>query len=455
MLGATRYSEFRRASRVRERSLFVAVPAPSELELQARWFAGDFGRQFRSVAGDAIEIVQFGVWNREAGPDFTEAVVRSNGGAPIRGAIEFDLTDRSWESHGHATNEAFDGAVLHVFVQSGGSAFFTRTRTNRNVPQVRVDLAALNGLTPVGLPLARAGRCQAPLQGLSEERIVSVLTAAAQFRLQRKAARLRRIMESHGRDAALFQELAAALGYKRNKLPFTLLAQRVSLAVLRAAPREAESLLFGVAGFLSAPDLAAYRSDTRAYVRELWDTWWRRHDEMGRLILPLALWKFSGARPLNHPQRRLCALSLLAADWRGFVRSFVGYDFRKTRQFLLGLTHPFWNFHYTLRAAPAATAMALIGESRVRDIIANVLLPLAEAEGHDGWSDYAKLSAPLSNRRVETAATRLFAQDDRRKRFTKSIAFQQGLLQVYEDFCLQDNSDCAQCPFPEQMQTWK
>ncbi|MBA2586472.1 MAG: DUF2851 family protein [Chthoniobacterales bacterium] len=213
MLGATRYSEFRRASRVRERSLFVAVPPPSELELQARWFAGDFGRQFRSVAGDAIEIVQFGVWNREAGPDFTEAVVRSNGGAPIRGAIEFDLTDRSWESHGHATNDAFDGAVLHVFVQSGGSAFFTRTRTNRNVPQVRVDLAALNGLTPVGLPLARAGRCQAPLQGLSEERIVSVLTAAAQFRLQRKTARLRRIMESHGRDAALFQELAAALGY--------------------------------------------------------------------------------------------------------------------------------------------------------------------------------------------------------------------------------------------------
>jgi hypothetical protein len=37
----------------------------------------------------------------------------------------------------------------------------------------------------------------------------------------------------------------------------------------------------------------------------------------------------------------------------------------------------------------------------------------------------------------------------------KTIAHQQGLLQIYEDFCLQDNSDCAQCPFPEQMQKWK
>jgi hypothetical protein len=28
------------------------------------------------------------------------------------------------------------------------------------------------------------------------------------------------------------------------------------------------------------------------------------------------------------------------------------------------------------------------------------------------------------------------------------------LLQIYEDFCMQDNSDCAQCPFPEQMRKW-
>src|SRR5205814_6647127 len=58
------------------------------------------------------------------------------------------------------------------------------------------------------------------------------------------------------------------------------------------------------------------------------------------------------------------------------------------------------------------------------------------------------------NRRVETAATRLFGNDPRRREFTKTIAHQQALLQIYEDFCLQDNSDCAHCPFPEQMAKW-
>ena len=124
MQPASRYSEFRESARVHERALFPAQRTPSELELQARWFAGDFGRNFVSVAGNQVEIVQFGTWNREAGPDFSDAVIRIDRCDPVRGAIEFDLADRSWETHGHSTNAAFEDAVLHVFVQQSERAFF-------------------------------------------------------------------------------------------------------------------------------------------------------------------------------------------------------------------------------------------------------------------------------------------------------------------------------------------
>jgi hypothetical protein len=67
---ADRYAQLRDIGRVRERALFVSPRIPSELELQARWFTGDFGKHFVSTDGDKIEIVQFGVWNREAGPRF-------------------------------------------------------------------------------------------------------------------------------------------------------------------------------------------------------------------------------------------------------------------------------------------------------------------------------------------------------------------------------------------------
>jgi hypothetical protein len=454
MSGAERYAQLLATAKICERPLFSQPRSFSELELQARWFAGDFGKSFTSTAGDGIEIVQFGTWNREAGPDFSDAAIRINGNEISRGSIEFDLTDQSWETHGHATNPAFDGIVLHVFVAAGGRKFFTRTTTNREVPQVRVDPTTLPSGLSNQLPLARAGRCHSPLRGLPDEKVNSILDAAAQFRLQRKAQRLQGLTELHGEDEALYQEIAAALGYKQNKLPFTLLAQRLPLKTLRALPNEIEAILFGIARFLETADMAGFASSTRQYLRLLWDAWWPRRTSLERLILPPGTWQLSGTRPLNHPQRRLAALAGIVAAWPQFSRSLGKPDPVPVRNFFLGLTHSYWNFHYTLTSKSAPTAMALVGETRLNEIEANVIVPFWQLAGHNVWLEYAKLPARLTNRRVETGAARLFGDDPRRRQFLRTLAHQQGLLQIYEDFCLQDESDCAQCPFPEQMQKW-
>jgi hypothetical protein len=464
MRSARGYAEMRDTARVRERALLITPRIPNELELQARWFAGDFGKEFVSTAGDKIDIVQVGTWNRETGPDFRDAAIRVNKTQLLHGCIEIDLADRNWETHRHAINPAFDETVLHVFINQSEREFFTRTRLNRNVPQVRIDPTTLPDAFRANVALARPGRCQGPLNNLPEERVRSVLDSAAQFRLQRKAANIHARIDNHGRDEALFQEVAAALGYKENKLPFTLIAQRVSLKYLRENLEDAEAMLFGIAGFLETPDLALFKRSTRDYVRELWDRWWPHRDEMQRLILPAKLWKISGTRPVNHPQRRLAALSILARDWLAFRRSLGKKSVGAVRDFFGALAHPFWRSHYTLTAEPSPKPMALIGESRVADILANVIFPFWCAEDFrhsesvmrriDLWSEYAKLPARLSNRSLETGATRLFGQDPRRQRFLKTLAHQQGLLQIYEDFCLRDNSDCAQCPFPEQMRKW-
>jgi hypothetical protein len=459
---AARYTQMRDTTRVRERALFVSPPIPSELELQTRWFAGDFGKHFVSTAEDKIDVIQFGTWNREAGPDFRDAAIRINGGEPIRGCIELDLLDRSWETHGHATNPAFDTTVLHVFVKRSDRAFFTRTESNRNVPQICIDPASLPEAFTANVPLARPGRCQAPLKNLPEERFSSVLDAAAQFRLRQKANRIRSKIDAQGRDETLFHEIAAALGYKENKLPFTLLTQRLSLRLLRENVEDCEALLFGAAGFLETPDLDIYSKSAREYVRQLWDRWWPHRDGLQRLILTAKTWHISGTRPLNHPQRRLAALGILAREWPRLQRASGKNSVAAANNFFQALKHPFWNFHYTLTSEASPKQMALIGEARVADILANVLFPFWLA--HDGeapnspntrlWTEYATLPSQLSNRRLETAAERLFGNDSRRKWLLRTLAHQQGLLQIYEDFCMHDNSDCDQCPFPEQMAKW-
>lgn len=450
-MSADRYEQIRNKAAVAERPLLRVERAMPELELQARWFAGEFGRDFVTTAGQRVRVVQFGVWNREAGPDFSEAAISIDDAPAIRGALEIDPDVRDWERHGHGSDPNYDAVILHVFLTRPAGDCFSRTSAHRNVPQVQLDLSRLDNDPPNPSPLAKPGRCTAPLQNLPPERIDDLLKCAAQFRLRKKGSQLTRLIELHGRDEALYQALATTLGYKSNKLPFTLLAQRLPLAHLRG---NAEPLLFGVAGFLDAPDLRAFDAGTRGYVRTLWDAWWPVRAQHERLRFDKKRWRFSGLRPANHPQRRVAALAKLVENWKAVRPILNSCEVHAIRRFFATIESDYWDFHYTLTSARSARRMALIGESRVSDMLANVFFPLAESSGTTSWESYENLRAPLSNRRAETAATRLFGSNPARQSFLKSVAHQQALLQIYEDFCLQDESDCVHCPFPEQAQQW-
>ena len=438
---------------MREGGKLLDVRHWSEHELQALWFAGSFGRDFTTTDGRSVRVVQFGRWNHEAGPDFAEAAVSFDGAVPLRGCIELDPDAADWERHGHATNADYDGVVLHVFCERGTREFFTRTSQNRLVPQAQLDLRKIED-PPNPEPDAKPGRCVAPLRAMPEDKVREVLLGAAQFRLRRKAAAIARLSELHGADEALYQALAATLGYKSNKLPFTLLAQRLPLRLLRGAKDSADALLFGAAGFLDQRELGDFDSSTRAYLRGLWERWWPRRAEFERLTLPRAIWKMSGQRPMNHPQRRLAALAQLVQHWTRLRALRDACAPEAIAAFFGGMRNEYWDHHYTVTSKPSAKRMALVGESRVTEMLANVFYPLGVAAEPSRWAEFTRLPAPLSNRPVETAALRLFGEQPPPPRFLRSAAIQQGLLQIYEDFCQRDASDCEQCLFPRQLAKW-
>ncbi len=439
--------------RARE-SLLGHVPRRlTEHELQAHWFAGDFGREFTTTAGARVRIVQFGVWNFESGPDFAEAAVSIEGAEAIRGCIELDPDARDWERHGHATNPAYENVVLHLFTERGTPEFFTRTQRHRNVPQVLLDVTSLTRVAPNPLPEAKLGRCCSPLRELPEVKVREILLGAAEFRVRRKAATLTTLAELHGADEALFQAVAAALGYKSNKLPFTLLAQRLPLRLLTRAKTDADALLFGVSGFLTATDLGKFDQTTRSYLRELWEKWWPRRAEFERLAIPARLWKMTGQRPANHPQRRLAALAQVVRHWPRLRALARECDPKALHEFFSKLSDEYWEHHFTVTSKRSAVRMALVGASRVVELLANVFFPLALATDERRWVGYQSLPAAPSNRRATVAAIRLFG-DPRHRSLLNTAAMQQGLLQIYEDFCLQDASDCIHCRFPEQLTRW-
>lgn len=440
---------------------FADSPAvlPPELELQALWFGGAFGRDFRTTSGATVKIVQFGEWNRGAGPDFIQAAVEIDGDLRS-GPLELDPTAADWENHGHATNPAFREVILHVVFSSDARRMFTRTSDHREVPQVVISEMQLSDALSRPqreVAIAHPGRCVAPLKNLPVGAVDRLLDEAAVFRAAGKASRWLRAADAHGRDAALFQATAETLGYRGNALPMRLLAQRTPLALLKSESEAAEALLFGTAGFLSADLHEQAPPDTRDYLRGLWDTWWKnraRFETTGERSIP---WKTHGQRPANHPHRRAGALAALVKVWPQYRRLALARPFaaKPLIDFLHTLDHAFWSHRHTLTSAASAQRVALFGRAQALELVANHLAPLAMHENGMTFQSYYKLRNSAANDKVKRCALRLFGSSKASQAWIRRVCHHQALLQVYQDFCLEDLSDCKNCPFPEQLAQWR
>ncbi len=437
----------------------ATAPLPPELELQALWFSGAFGRTFRTTTGKTAHIVQFGEWNRGAGPDFIQTAVEIDGELHT-GPLELDPCAADWEAHGHALNPAFTDVVLHVVFQSDARRIFTRTVDHGEVPQVIIPESRLADALNRPLrevAIAHPGRCVVPLKGMPAGATERLLGEAARHRAAGKAARWLRVADAHGRDAALYQATAETLGYRGNALAMRLLAQRAPLALLKAEGEAAEAILFGTAGFLSADQHELSPDDTRGYLRTLWDEWWRNRSRFEVAADRRIPWQTHGQRPANHPHRRTAALSVLVARWSEYRRLALARPFavKPLVDFLQSLEHPFWSYRHTLTSAPSARKIALFGRGQALELVANHLAPLAMHEDGMSWQDYLRLRNSAPNDKVRRCSLRLFGSAKAAQPWLRRLAHHQALIQIYQDFCLEDFSECENCPFPEQLAQWR
>lgn len=444
-----------------DRSLHECPPPflNDEMELQSLWFSGLFGGSFTSTCGKKITLINPGEWNRGAGPDFIQASIEVDGEAR-KGELEIDLHADSWELHGHRENSAFDGVILHVVLHDPPREFFTRTSQDLLLPRILITPEALQealGKPRLSQALARPGRCLRPLAGLAAPDLNDLLQKAALHRAQVKARRHRRIARVHNPAQALWESLAEALGYSKNRLPMRLLAQRLPIKKLKTLPQaDIEALLFGTAGFLHPELHEQAPSDSRQWLESLWQTWWKHRPAHEFSPERQLRWNRTATRPGNHPQRRLAALTCIAANWAAFSKAAGSSPpFTELKKLVPALSHPFWDHHHTLNSAATQKPLALLGTTRLNDFLLNILYPLKLEEDLQNWSHFQKIAGGTPNQKVKRACERLFGSLALAKPQLKKAWQHQALLQIYRDFCLEDQSDCAECPFPEQLANFK
>jgi Protein of unknown function (DUF2851) len=389
----------------------------SEIEIQARLYSGEYGMRWTTTGGRAVDVLHFGQWNREAGPDFKGARLRFGDEEECAGDIEVDMDARDWERHGHATNPAYCGVRLQLFVHQTSPVAFARTSDFREVPQANLHIE------PQSSPVLR----QVP-GSVDLDAAMLMIEEAAEFRLRMKHAAHSRAVTLHGPETALFHSLATGLGYKNNSIPFLLAAQRTGLRA--AAGPDGEARLFGLSGFLQPMTFDEADPATKDYLKPLWEKWWGIRDSMARLVLPQSLWKLSGIRPSNHPHRRMGALAAAAAQFSRLLSGIRSGGKQGFVKFFESLSHPYWSRYWNLSAAKLDGEIALVGPDRVRDLLVNTFFP----------------SLPLEKAREETKALRGGTPSGRLKlasewlvgsvdpKLMRTARQQQGLLQLFADF---------------------
>ncbi|MBI2438916.1 MAG: DUF2851 family protein [Lentisphaerae bacterium] len=435
--------------------------------MQCVWFDASLRpRNLKTEQGIEFVVEHPGQWNLEDGPDFLGAVL-SVGPERRRltGDVEIHVHPADWQRHGHAQNKAYARVIAHV-------TYFPGTVSGESLPEGALQVSLKDGLAAnpffsfesldlSAYPYAERESttpCARLLKAWDPDRVAQLLETAGEERLRVKAARMAGAIAAQGFDQTLYEEVMTALGYKNNRAPFRYLAQQLPLKTLLPSSAgealKAYALLMGVAGLLPRQTPGRWDAATRAFVRQLWNHWWKHQAQWSAFVLPRTAWKLSGLRPQNHPQRRLMLSALLFTAKPGLGQRLPALNTgnpAEALKFMAELFQPeavtYWQRRLTFAGPPQAAPIALMGEGRIAALIANVLLPLLAASGNRGVMSPAflrRLRPEEDNQILRQTARNLLGADHNPALYRSGVR-QQGLIQIFHDFCLTDRSKCDQC----------
>ena len=436
----------------------------TERHLQCVWYDPSL-RPAKLVThtGESLVVEDPGVWNLEAGPDFLGARVRI-GGRRLAGDVEVHVHPRDWPGHGHGEDPRYARVRLHV-TWAPGVAAPGLIHVSLKAALAADPLFSFELIDPSAYPYgprAAPAPCSRVLSGWAMADKEQLLEAAGEERLRGKAERFARYAAERGREQAFYEEVLSALGYKHNKAPFRLLAQRVPLNELRkesgGSRMEAYAVLAGMAGLLPPLPATGWDMETRRFFRQLWDAWWKRQESWASRALPRGIWRFNGLRPANRPERRLMAAAVLFSgpaslldDWRALARTDARTAFERAEASLCSPSGTYWDCRVSWGGARLKTAAALIGPSRARAIVNNLFLPYLASTGtavrqNKEWLDHLP---PEEENQVLRQTARSLLGPDYPPSLLRNGLRQQGLIQIFSDYCLNDRSRCATCTFPK------
>lgn len=415
---------------------------PAEEFLHYVWKHRNFNSaNLKTTRGEPVNIIAVGEHNRNAGPDFSQAMIQI-GDVVWSGTVEIHRKSSEWLAHGHQHDRAYGNVILHVVYQHDKDC-----PELENIPTLELkDKISAGSLERYGL--LNLSTLSIPCGNLIGD-IGSIhkniwLDRVLIERLERKMDVFKAFIEQEGPDwsSLTYRYIARAMGAKVNGNAFYQLAERVPLSLIAKHKDnlfQLEALLYGTAGLIPKP-----QGEEDKYVTEL-------RKEASFLLrkysiqpLPPTAWNFGGIRPANHPTIRISQFaSLLFTSHQLFNKLLVVADVKEMTSLFDVKASPYWESHYHFNKAAGRPGKRSLGKDGRANLVINTVLPILFC-----YAKWKKL--PEITERVLAMMEKLPGEKNSIVASFEELGFSaesagqtQALLQMNEGYC--SKKRCLDC----------
>ena len=405
-------------------------------------------QEMHTTDGKLVEVIDPGLHNRNAGPDFFNAKVKIDGTLWV-GNVEIHDRSHDWYIHGHDHDSAYNNVVLHV---AGVVDDNVITSDGKFLPQLQLDVPKeINDHYKELLETDQYPPCYKIIPDLTKLTIHSWMSALQTERLEQKTEAIKaRVDRNNGSwENGYFTTLARNYGFGINGDAFEMWANTLPLKAVdhhRDDVFQIEAIFMGQAGLLELNTIPSqYQRDAlnEGYFAKLRNEYQYLAHKFSMKPMDATMWRFLRLRPQNFPHIRISQLANLYYSRRAGLSSLVECTtIEQLKAVLATSVTPYWETHYTFGSTSCRNDKNLSPAS-LNLLMINTAIPMLFAYGKHK-SDEAICDRAfdlLEQLKAENNhITRLWQQCGLT---AQNAGDSQALIQLKKEYC--DKKDCLRC----------